>query len=126
MFTLALLIAAAAAFAAGRWRPDAVALLALLALLVSGTVSLNTGLAGFGSPALVAMAAVFVLSAGLERTGVAARLGRRVLAPAGPRELPLAVAFGVTAGLLSGVVEHLGALAGLPAAALAGPREAGD
>jgi len=124
LFTLALLIAAAAAFAAGRWRPDAVALLALLALLVSGTVSLNTGLAGFGSPALVAMAAVFVLSAGLERTGVAARLGRRVLALAGPSELRLTVAFVLTAGLLSGVMNSIGAMAVLLPAAIAAAREA--
>ena len=124
LFTLVLLIGAAAAFAAGRWRPDAVALLALLALLVSGTVSLNTGLAGFGSPALIAMAAVFVLSAGLERTGVATRLGRRVLALAGPSELRLTVAFVLTAGLLSGVMNSIGAMAVLLPAAIAAAREA--
>ncbi len=124
LLTVALLIAVATAFAAGRWRPDAVALLALLALLVSGTVTLDAGLAGFGSPALIAMAAVFVLSAGLERTGVAASLGRRVLALAGPSELRLTVAFGLTAGLLSGVMNSIGAMAVLLPAAIAATRAA--
>lgn len=124
LFTLVLLIAAAAAFAAGRWRPDAVALLVLLALLVSGTVSVQMGLAGFGSPALIAMAAVFVLSAGLERTGVATRLGRRVRALAGPGELRLTAAFVLTAGLLSGVMNSIGAIAVLLPATIAAAREA--
>src|SRR5256712_8115158 len=124
MFTLARLLAAARALPAGRWRPAAVALLPLLALLVPGPVSLNTGLAGFGSPALTAMAAVFVLSAGLERTGVATRLGRRVLALAGPSELRLTVAFVLTAGLRSGVMNSIGAMAVLLPAAIAAAGEA--
>jgi len=122
--TLSLLIAASAAFAAGRWRPDAIALLLLIVLLVSGTVSLESGLAGFGSPALVAIAAVFVVSAGLERTGLAVALGRRILRLAGRSEARLALAFCATAGLLSGVMNSIGAMAVLLPAAVAAAREA--
>lgn len=122
--TLALLVAASAAFAVGRGRPDAIALLVLIILLLSGTVSLEAGLAGFGSPALVAIAAVFVVSAGLERTGLAGVLGRRILGLAGPSEARLTVAFCVTAGLLSGVMNSIGAMAVLLPAAVAAAREA--
>ncbi len=124
LLALGLLIAASVAFAAGRWPPDAIALATLLALLLSGTISLDAGLAGFGSSPLIAIAAVFVLSAGLERTGVAASLGRRILALAGGSEVRLTVAFTVTAGLLSGVMNSIGAMAVLLPAAMAAAREA--
>lgn len=124
LLALGLLIAASVAFAAGRWRPDAIALATLLALLLSGTISLDAGLAGFGSSPLIAIAAVFVLSAGLERTGVAASLGRRILTLAGRSEVRLTVAFTITAGLLSGVMNSIGAMAVLLPAAIAAAREA--
>jgi len=121
---VSLLVAASVAFAAGRWRPDAIALATLLALLVSGAISLDAGLAGFGSSPLIAIAAVFVVSAGLERTGIAASLGRRIFALAGRGETRLVVAFTVTAGLLSGVMNSIGAMAVLLPAAIAAAREA--
>lgn len=124
VLALGLLVAAAVAFAAGRWRPDAIALATLLALLLSGAISLDAGLAGFGSSPLIAIAAVFVVSAGLERTGVAASLGRRILALAGRGEVRLIVAFTVAAGLLSGVMNSIGAMAVLLPATMAAAREA--
>lgn len=122
--TLSLLVAASSAFALGRWRPDAIALLVLIVLLLSGTVTLEAGLAGFGSPALVAIAAVFVVSAGLERTGVAAVLGQRILGVAGRSEARLALAYCAAGGLLSGVMNSIGAMAVLLPAAVATAREA--
>jgi len=122
--TLGILLAAVVAFAAGRWRPDAVAVLALLALLLSGILDPRAAFAGFGSPVLVAVAAVYVVSAGLERTGVAAALGRRIFRLAGASEAALILAFGGVAGLLSGVMNSIGAMAVLLPAAMAAAREA--
>lgn len=123
-FTLGLLLVASVAFATGRWRPDAIALLVLLALLLLRVIDPLTGFAGFGSPVLVAVAGVFVVSAGLERVGVAAMLGRRIFNLAGRSELRLILAFGTVAGLLSGVMNSVGAMAVLLPAAMAAAREA--
>jgi len=122
--TVGILVAAVVAFAAGRWRPDAVAVLALLALVLSGILDPPSAFAGFGSPVLIAVGAVYVVSAGLERTGVAARIGRRIFRMAGANEITLILAFGGVAGLLSGVMNSIGSMAVLLPAAVAAAREA--
>jgi di/tricarboxylate transporter len=122
--TLAVLVVATVAFASGRWRPDAIAVLALLALLVSNILDPRSAFAGFGSPVLIAVAAVYLVSAGLERTGVATVIGRRILRVAGANEALLIVAFGGVGGVLSGVMNSIGAMAVLLPAAMAAAREA--
>ncbi|HXF82621.1 MAG TPA: SLC13 family permease, partial [bacterium] len=122
--TIGILAAAVAAFIAGRWRPDAVALLALLALLIGGILDPREAFAGFGSPVLIAVAAVYVLSAALERTGVAAAIGQRLFRLAGANEALLILTLGGAAGLLSGVMNSIGAMAVLLPAAMATAREA--
>ncbi len=78
------IVTAVALFVTDALRADLVALLALAVLLVTGVVPVAEGFAGFASPATITVAAMFVLSAGLERTGAVrvfgtmlARLGRR-------------------------------------------------
>lgn len=122
--TLGILAAAVAAFATGRWRPDAVAVLALLALLLFRILDPLTAFASFGSPVLIAVGAVYVVSAGLERTGIATRIGRRILRLARGNEVLLILAFGAAAGALSGVMNSIGAMAVLLPAAVAAAREA--
>lgn len=122
--TLFLLLAATIAFATGRWRPDAVAVLVLLVLLLSGVLEPQAGFAGFSSPALIAVAAVYVVSAALERVGIAATLGRRIFQMAGRSEVRLILAFSLVAGLLSGFMNSIGAMAVLLPAAMATAREA--
>lgn len=118
------LVAATVAFITGRWRPDGIAVLVLLALLLLGLVDLPTGLAGFGNPALFTVAAVFVVSAALEHVGIAAELGRRIYRLAGGSEIRLVLAFGLAGGVLSGFMNSMGAIAVLLPAAMAAAREA--
>ena len=68
---LVLLIAIGAAilFATEKLTVDVVALLVLSALLVTGLVSPTEAISGFSNPATVTVAAMFVLSAGLTKTG---------------------------------------------------------
>jgi di/tricarboxylate transporter len=122
--TLTVLAGATVAFGMGRWRPDAVAVLTLLILLLTGVISPEQGFSGFGSPVLIAVACVFVVSAALERTGIAVLIGRRILRIAGASELRLIVAFATVAGLLAGVMNSIGAVAVLLPAAMAAAREA--
>lgn len=124
-WTLGILAAAVVAFASGRWRPDAIAVLALLALVLSGILDTRAAFAGFGSPVLVAVAAVYVISAGLDRTGIAASIGRRILRFAGGSETALTLLFGGAGGVLSGFMNSMGAMAVLLPAAVAAAREGG-
>jgi hypothetical protein len=55
-------------FVWGRWPPDLVALLSLLAL--SGVIGTSDALSGFGNPTVVMIAALFVVGEGLSLTGV--------------------------------------------------------
>lgn len=92
---VALLLAVASFY--GHWlRPDVTALLLMLALLVPwrpteeglvGVLDPAAAFHGFGSPALMMVASMFVLSAAMVRTGAAQLLGGRLLAAAGTSEL---------------------------------------
>ncbi len=98
---LALVLALGASFR-GLVRLDVAALLLLLSLLVPwrrdangdlvGILDTAEAFAGFGSPAVIMVAAIFVLSFGMERTGAAAMLGSRLLAASSRSESRLQVA----------------------------------
>ena len=72
---LGLMVVAVILFASDRLRSDMVAMIILGALLFLGIITPEEGFSGFGHPATVAVAAMFVLSAGLERTGAVAGVG---------------------------------------------------
>ena len=77
---------------------DVVALLAMGALLLTGILSVPETLAVFSNSAPITIAAMFVLSAALERTGVIDAAGRMVTRLAGrasPTVAMLAMMFGV-------------------------------
>ncbi|HEX7294109.1 MAG TPA: SLC13 family permease, partial [Pyrinomonadaceae bacterium] len=67
--TLLILAAAMYGFVSERLPPDVTALLALLALLLAGVLTPYEAFSGFSHPATISVAAVLVLSAGVERTG---------------------------------------------------------
>ncbi len=81
-----------------RLRPDVTALLVMLSLMapwrtidgkpgLHGVLTPTEAFHGFGSPALVMVASMFVLSAAMVRTGAAQMLGGRVLAAGAGTEL---------------------------------------
>ena len=72
---LLLLAAAVAMFVANKPRMDAVALLMIVLLPLTGIITMGEALAGFSDPNIVLIAALFVIGEGLVRTGVARRLG---------------------------------------------------
>ncbi len=88
-------------------RADLVALLVLVSLVIVSLVSPEESISGFANPAVVTIWAVFILSAGMARTGVASMLGVQVLRLAGRGENRLiAVLMGSTA-LLSGFMNKI-------------------
>nr|MDJ0976281.1 SLC13 family permease [Planctomycetota bacterium] len=88
-------------------RVDVVALLVLITLALTGIVSEEEALGGFSNEAVITMAAVLVLSGGLQRTGIANLLGSRVLAVAGRGEARLTAVLMLTVGLLSGIMNDI-------------------
>ncbi|HSM58590.1 MAG TPA: SLC13 family permease, partial [Candidatus Sulfomarinibacteraceae bacterium] len=109
--TFIILIIAVALFASGRLRMDLVALLVLSSLAVAGLVTPAEALSGFSNPAVVTVWAVFILSAGLSRTGVANVVGKQVLRLAGEGDLQLLVVIMVTAGAMSAFMNNVGVVA---------------
>ena len=86
-----MLAAAIAMFVINRPRMDAVALLVIVAMPLTGIITMNEALAGFSDSTIVLIAALFVIGEGLVRTGVARRLGDWLDAKAGSSETRLLV-----------------------------------
>ncbi len=90
------------------WAPlEVLALLVLGVLAVSGIVSPKEALAGFSNPAVVTIWAVFILSGGLTRTGIANILGRQLLKVAGGTEAMLVVLIMFISGALSAFMNNV-------------------
>ncbi len=108
---LGILTIAVVLFVTEKVRVDLVALMVLLAVALTGLVAPRQALSGFSNPAVVTVWAVFILSGGLTRTGVASRLGHFVLRLAGRREIGLVVAIMLTSGFLSAFMNNVGVAA---------------
>jgi di/tricarboxylate transporter len=81
--------------------PEVVAMLAPLALLLTGVLTPVEAFSGFGHPATISVVAVLVLTAGLEKTGILTLLARRVLAPLGRSEWLLTIVLMLMTGVVS-------------------------
>lgn len=99
-----IILAALVVFIGGWLRVDLVGLLVLSALALTGLVTAQEALAGFSSPAVVTVWAMFILSAGLSRTGIAHQLGQPLQRFAKGSEAVLIIALMVSASLLSALI----------------------
>jgi di/tricarboxylate transporter len=89
--TLATLVCAATLMITNRIRADLVAVLVVLALLLSGVLTAGEALAGFSNPVVIIIACMFVVSEAIIHTGIAQRMGEMVLARGGTSEIRLLV-----------------------------------
>jgi di/tricarboxylate transporter len=94
-----------------RLRIDLIALLVLGILAVSGLLTPSEALSGFSNPAVITVWAVFILSGGLSRSGIARAIGRLVLRFAGYGEARLIIAIMLGGGLLSAFLNNVGVTA---------------
>jgi di/tricarboxylate transporter len=88
-FVFGVLAAAVVLFASDRLRPDVVALLVIVALVLGGILPVSEAVAGFGDSVVVLIAGLFVVGEGLVRTGVANRIGIWLTGVAGASETRL-------------------------------------
>jgi di/tricarboxylate transporter len=86
---------------------EVLALLVLGILAVTGLVSPVDALSGFSNPAVVTIWAVFILSGGLTRTGIANILGRYLLKVAGSGSSKMMILIMVISGGLSAFMNNV-------------------
>jgi di/tricarboxylate transporter len=106
-----ILLIAIILFATGLIRMDLTALLVLVALALTGLVSPAQALSGFSNSAVVVIWAMFILSAGLARTGVSSLIGAQLLKFAGKSEGRLIATLMTASALLSAVMNNVGVAA---------------
>lgn len=111
LLVLALLAGCVGLFIANRPRMDVVALLAMVALPLSGVLSVQEALAGFSDPSVVLIAALFVIGDGLVRTGIAYRLGDWLLRTADSNETRLLILLMLAVAGLGSVMSSTGVVA---------------
>ncbi len=90
---------------------DVTALAILVALVATGVLTPEEGVAGFSNPAPVTVTAVLVLSAGLIKTGAVVRLGRRISRLGGSAEIGQMSVILVTVGVMSAFMNNTAAVA---------------
>jgi di/tricarboxylate transporter len=123
LLVLGILAAAVVLFVSEKLRVDVVAMIVLVALVVTGLVTVEEAFSGFASPAVITVWAVFIVSGGLTRSGVADLIARQVVRLAGPNQLRLTVLIMVTVGIMSAFMNNIGAVAILLPAVMSVARE---
>ncbi|MCG7198304.1 anion permease [Marinobacter pelagius] len=111
-------------FVWNRLRFDVVAMLALLAMAVTGLVPAEELFEGFGHPAVITVAAVLVISQGLVNGGVVDAVAR-LLARVGHNAILQVVTLTLVVALCSAFINNVGALALLMPVAVWMSRQAG-
>ena len=107
---LAILLATVVLFIWGRWRHDLVAMVALISCVIFGLVPGTAAFEGFGHPAVITVAAILVLSRGLQTSGAVDILTERVL-PKTDRAWLSNLMLVLLAAFLSAFMNNVGALA---------------
>jgi di/tricarboxylate transporter len=120
---LSILAGAVILFVSEKLRVDVVAMIVLAALVLTGLVSIEEAFSGFASPAVITVWAVFIVSGGLTRSGVADAIARQVVRFAGDNTIRLTVLIMVGVGLMSAFMNNIGAVAILMPAVVSVARE---
>jgi di/tricarboxylate transporter len=110
MLLFTLVVAMLALFIWGRWRYDVVALGSLIAATLAGLIPAEEAFAGFGNAAVITVAFVLTISAGLTRSGAIAVVGR-ALAERGAGLARHIVTIGGIGAVLSAFMNNVAALA---------------
>ena len=111
--TLVILVLAIVAFVSNRLPLGIVAIGVSLALFLTGVLTLQQTLAGFGDPTVIFIATLFVVSESLDATGVTAWAGHKVIARAGTKRMPLLIVICSLVAATSALISINGAVAAL-------------
>ena len=109
--TIAILIATSFFFMRGKVRADLVALCALLALVLTGILTPTQALSGFSNSVVIMMVGLFVVGAGIFRTGLAKLVSAKILRLAGDSETKLFFLVMLVTAFIGAFVSNTGTVA---------------
>lgn len=93
------------------FRIDVVALLAMLALAWAGSITPEQARSGFSSNAVLAIVAVMIMGRGLYKSGISENIASFILRIAGSGRRQIISTVSLTVGLMSGLMQNIGAAA---------------
>ena len=111
IWVLSLLAIAVVLFATGKVRMDRIALMVIVAFVLSGTLTLNEAFSGFSDPNVILIAALFIIGDGLVRTGVATKMGAWLVSVAGNSETKMLIYLMLTVAGLGAFMSSTGVVA---------------
>jgi di/tricarboxylate transporter len=103
---LALLVVALILFSIERIPLEVVAILLVMALVITNTLTAGEAFAGFGNDIVITIAGLFILTGGLARTGVIDLIGRRLHRTAGDSEFRIVMLIMFAAALCAAVMKN--------------------
>ena len=109
--TLAILVIASIFFMRGKVRSDLVAVCSLLALVIFGILNPSEALAGFSNSVVIMMIGLFVVGAGIFRTGLAKMISSKILQTAGNSENKLFILVMLATASIGAFVSNTGTVA---------------
>ncbi|RED48216.1 TrkA family protein [Seonamhaeicola aphaedonensis] len=110
---LFILVVTIGLFVWGKFTPDIVALISMIALYLTGILTPTETLSGFSNPTVIMIAALFIIGEGIAQTGWTAMAGKKFVEWAGKSVPKLLVIVSLGAGVLSGFVSNTGTVATL-------------
>ncbi len=112
LLVVLVILAATVVLIVTEWfRIDVVALLAMLALVWSGSLTPQEARSGFSSNAVLAIIGVMIMGRGLYRVGVTEQIAKFILSIAGESKRRILSTVSLTVGTMSGLMQNIGAAA---------------
>lgn len=109
--TLIILALSAVFFAMGKVRSDLVALCALVALLLTGTLTPQEAISGFSNQVVIMMVGLFVVGGAIVQTGLAKKASSKLMMLAGDNEIGLFLLLMVVTAVIGAFVSNTGTVA---------------
>ena len=104
--TLLLLVVAIVLFAIEKFPVDVVGLVLVVAMVLTGVLTMQESVAGFGNDIIITIGGLFILVGGLIKTGLVDLIGRRLHRLAGDSELVLTALIMAVAALSASVLKN--------------------
>ena len=98
-------------FALPKLRSDFVALCSLLALFLSGLITVPEALAGFSSTVVIMLAALFIVGEGISQTGLAGKAGGLLVKLTGNSEFKMLLFVKILVAVLGSFISNTGTVA---------------
>ena len=106
-----ILAATTVCFAIPKFRSDLVALCSLLALFLSGVITVPEALAGFSSTVVIMLAVLFIVGEGISQTGLANKAGNLLVKLTGNSEFRMLIFVKLLVAVIGSFISNTGTVA---------------